>query len=123
MLKSHDQLQNNTDYNSLNQSKSNIIVEIIEYLPNALLSKTIIKKSAGNISVMSFNTGSELIEKICPFDTYLQIIDGKTELVINKESTTLKAGEGVVIPANTPNYIKPNRGLKMILSIIKPGDE
>lgn len=123
MLKSHDQLQNNIDYNSLNQSKSNIIVEIIEYLPNALLSTTIIKKSAGNISVMSFNTGPELIEKICPFDTYLQIIDGKTELVINKESTTLKAGEGMVIPANTPNYIKPNRGLKMILSIIKPGEE
>lgn len=123
MLKSHDQHQNHTDYNSLNKSKSNIIVEIIEYLPNALLSKTIIKKSAGNISVMSFDSESELIEKISPFDTYLQIIDGKTELVINKESTTLKAGEGVVIPANTPNYIKPNSGLKMILSIIKPGEE
>jgi hypothetical protein len=60
----------------LEKSKSHIIVEIIEYVPNAVVSKTIIKKTTGNITVTSFDTGEELAEKTSPFDIYIQIIDG-----------------------------------------------
>ncbi len=58
------------------KSKAHIIVEIIEYVPNAVVSKTIIKKITGNITVSSFDSGEELSEKSSPFDTYVQIIDG-----------------------------------------------
>ena len=112
------------DENTLSdKSNSQIIVEIIEYVPNSLLTKTIIKKSTGNISVMSFNSVSEFTEKISPFDTYAQVIEGKAELIIDKAASILMAGEGVIIPANTTNFIKPNGGLKMILTIIKNADE
>ena len=61
----------------LEKSKSHIIVEIIEYIPNSVVIKTIIKKSTGNISVMSFDAGEGLTEKTSPFDTYVQVIEGK----------------------------------------------
>ncbi len=61
---------------------SHIIVEIIEYVPNSVVIKTIIKKSTGNINMMSFDSGEGLTEKTSPFDTYAQIIEGKAEIVI-----------------------------------------
>ena len=107
----------------LEKSKAHIIVEIIEYMANAVVIKTIIKKSTGNISVMSFDSGEGLTEKISPFDTFAQIIEGKAEIVIDKISTILESGQGIIIPAHVSNFIKPNGRFKMILTIIKSGYE
>jgi len=107
----------------LEKSKAHIIVEIIEYVPGSVVIKTVIKKSTGNISVMSFDTGEGLTEKTSPFDTFAQIIDGKAEIVIDKISHILRSGEGIIIPAHTPNLIKPNGRFKMILTIIKSENE
>jgi len=113
----------NTNKNEIEKSRSHIIVEIIEYMPNAVVIKTIIKKSTGNISVMSFDAGEGLTEKASPFDTFAQIIDGSAEIVIDKVATILKTGEGIVIPANSPNFIKPNGRFKLILTVIKSDNE
>ena len=78
-------MQELSDNIELEKSKSHIIVQIIEYIPNAVLSKTIIKKITGNITILSFDAGEELSEKITPFDTYIQIIDGNAELNINNK--------------------------------------
>ena len=107
----------------LEKSQVHIVVEIIEYMPNAIVSKTIIKKSMGNITAMSFDTGEELAEKISPFDSFAQIIDGSAEITINKKSHELRLGEGIIIPAHTPNIIKANQRFKMILTTIKSGYE
>jgi quercetin dioxygenase-like cupin family protein len=105
------------------KSKSLIIVEIIEYVSNSVVIKTILKKSTGNISVMSFDTGEGLTEKTAPFDSFAQIIEGKAEIVINKVSNLLVSGQGIIIPAHSPNYIKPNGRFKMISTVIKSGYE
>jgi quercetin dioxygenase-like cupin family protein len=107
----------------LEKARSHIIVEIIEYVPNSVVIKTIIKKSTGNISVMSFDSGEGLTEKTSPFDTFSQIIEGEAEIVIDNVSNLLVAGEGIIIPAHSPNFIKPNGRFKMILTIIKSGYE
>jgi quercetin dioxygenase-like cupin family protein len=107
----------------LEKSKAHIIVEIIEYVPNSVVIKTIIKKSTGNISVMSFDSGEGLTEKISPFDTFAQIIEGEADIVIEKISNLLQSGQGIIIPAHSPNYIKPNGRFKMILTTIKSGYE
>ncbi|MDP4149526.1 MAG: cupin domain-containing protein [Bacteroidota bacterium] len=107
----------------LEKSVSHIIVEIIEYLSNSVVSKTIIKKSSGNISVMSFDSGEGLTEKTSPFDTFVQIIEGKAEFVIDKISHLLESGQGIIIPAHSANFIKPNGRFKMIQTIIKSGYE
>lgn len=107
----------------IEKSKTHIIVEIIEYMANAVVIKTIIKKSTGNVSVMSFDSGEGLIEKTSPFDTYAQIIEGQAEIVISKVPHMVKTGEGIVIPAHAPNYITPDGRFKMILTVIKSGYE
>lgn len=107
----------------LAKSTSHIVVEIIEYLTNSVVSKTIIKKSTGNISIMSFDTGEGLTEKISPFDSFAQIVDGKATIVIDKIPHLLKTGMGIIIPAHSSNYIKPNGRFKMILTLIKSGYE
>ena len=111
------------DSADLEKSKSHIILEIIEYMANSVVIKTIIKKSTGNISVMSFDGGEGLTEKTSPFDSFVQIIEGKAVIVIDKISHLLKSGQGIIIPAHSPNYIKPNGRFKMISTIIKSGYE
>ena len=69
----------------LEKSMAHIIVEIIEYMANSVISKTILRKSTGNISVMSFDSGEGLTEKISPFDTFIQVIEGRAEIVIDKK--------------------------------------
>ena len=118
--KSNTQIMQTTE---LEKSKAHITVEIIEYIPNSVVIKTIIKKTTGNISIMSFDSGEGLTEKISPFDTFAQIIEGKAEIVINNESHLLASGEGIIIPAHLPNFIRPNGRFKMILTIIKSGYE
>lgn len=107
----------------LEKSKAHIIVEIIEYMTNSVVIKTIIKKSTGNISIMSFDSGEGLTEKTSPFDTFAQIIEGKAEIVIDNVSHMLESGQGIIIPAHLPNFTRPNGRFKMILTIIKSGYE
>lgn len=107
----------------LEKSKAYITVEIIEYIPSSVVSKTILKKSTGNISIMSFDTGEALTEKISPFDSFAQIIEGNAEIIIDRESFFLETGESIIIPAHKPNFIKANERFKMILTIIKSGYE
>ncbi len=107
----------------LEKPKANITVEIIEYVHNSVVIKTILKKSTGNISVMSFDSGEGLTEKTSPFDTFAQIIEGKAEIVINGESNFLLTGESIVIPSQAPNFIRPNGRFKMILTVIKSAYE
>ncbi|HLO53756.1 MAG TPA: cupin domain-containing protein [Saprospiraceae bacterium] len=111
------------DIQDVEKSKVFITVEIIEYVPNSVVIKTILKKSTGNISLMSVDSGEGLTEKTSPFDTFAQVIDGEAEIVINGESKILKIGQSIVIPAHAPNLIKPNGRFKMILTIIKSGYE
>jgi quercetin dioxygenase-like cupin family protein len=105
------------------KAKMHIIVEIIEYVPNAVVSKTIIKKTTGNITVTSFASGEELAEKTSPFDNYIQIIDGAAEVVINEKKYKLKLGEGIIIPAHAPHCFNANEQFKMISTVIKSGYE
>jgi quercetin dioxygenase-like cupin family protein len=111
------------DNTEVEKSMAHIIVEIIEYVPNSVVIKTIIRKSTGNISVMSFDSGEGLTERTSPFDTFAQIIEGKADIVIDNTSHLLVSGQGIIIPAHSPNFIRPNGRFKMISTIIKSGYE
>lgn len=107
----------------LEKNKAHIIIEIIEYMPNAIVSRTIIKKTTGNITATSMSVGEELGEKTNPFDTYIQIIDGSAELRIDDKILHLKLGEGIIIPANAKHSFTANEQFKMITTVIKSGYE
>lgn len=111
------------EISEVEKAKVFIIVEIIEYIPNSVVIKTIIKKTTGNVSAVSFDSGEALTEKKSPFDTFIQIIDGKAEVIIEGISNLLNTGQSIIIPAHARNTIKANERFKMISTIIKSGYE
>lgn len=107
----------------ITKSKPHIIVEITEYIPHSVVSKTILNKTTGNITVSSFDIGEELAEKILAFDTYVQIIDGAADVVIKEKRYHLKLGEGIIIPAHQKHCFYAKEQFKMISTMIKSGYE
>jgi quercetin dioxygenase-like cupin family protein len=105
------------------KSKMLIIVEIIEYVPNSVVIKTILKKTTGNISAVSFDMGEGFAEKTSPFDTFIQVVEGAAEIIIDSTPYHLATGQSIIIPAHTRNMIKANERFKMISTVIKSGYE
>ncbi len=98
-----------------------IVVEIIEYVPNSVVIKSIIRKTTGSITAASFDTGESMTDKILAFDTFIQVIDGQADVIIDGKLNELNVGESIIIPANVINTIKAKVRFKMISTIIKSG--
>jgi quercetin dioxygenase-like cupin family protein len=111
------------DIKEIEKAKAHIIDEIIEYVPNSVVIKSIIKKTTGNISAVSFDTGEALTKRIIPFDTFVQIIDGRAEIEIDGISNLLATGQSIIIPAHSSNIFRAKERFKMISTIIKSGYE
>jgi quercetin dioxygenase-like cupin family protein len=105
----------------MEKSKPQLIIELVEYVPNSILRKTIIKKTTGNVTVSSFDSDESLSERVSPFDTFIQIIDGKAEIVISKKSNILLCGQSIIIPAHTSHVVKADGRFKMLQTVIKSG--
>lgn len=103
------------------KSKVFILVEIMGYVPNSVVIKTIIRKTTGNVSAVSFDSGESLTGRTSPFDTFIQIIEGTAEILIDETSHRLKTGASIIIPAHARNTIKANERFKMLSTIIKSG--
>lgn len=112
-------MKHQKDIPELEKATPHIIIEIIEYVPDSVISRTIIKKTTGNVTVSSFAAGEELTEKSLPFDNYIQIIDGSAQVRINAEVYKLRLGEGITIPANIKHSFIANEQFKMLSTIIK----
>jgi len=112
-----------TNDTELKKAKAHITVEVIEYLPRAVLSKMIIKKTTGNITFSSLDAGEGLVEETSPFDNSIQIIDGTTELIINSKKYKARLREGIIISTHTKHKFNANLKFKMMSTIIKSGYE
>jgi quercetin dioxygenase-like cupin family protein len=93
--------------------------ESIEYSDRGIVSKTVLKKETGNISIFSFDKGEALSEHTAPFDAMIQVVDGKGEIIIGGKSYFLDAGQTIIMPANIPHAVKAAEKFKMLLTMIK----
>jgi len=91
----------------------------IAYADKAVVSKHVLKKETGNITLMSFDKGEGLTEHTSPYDAVVQIVDGKTEIIINGVPSILEAGEIIIMPANQPHELKAVEKFKMVLTMIR----
>ena len=103
----------------LEKSKTHIIVEVLHYIPNSVVSKTILKKTNGNITIVSFAIGEESEYIISPYDIYIQVIDGAAELTIVKKKHYLKMGNGIIIPAHKKYCFTAKQQFKIVSTVIK----
>ncbi len=110
---------------SLEADKSKVLIsmDIIEYVQDSVLIKTILQSTTGDVSAVSFDIGEKKEEKTSPFDTFIQIIDGKAEVIIDEKSNHLNTGQSIIIPVHSRNSIKANERFKMISTVIKSGYE
>ena len=93
--------------------------ESIEYSGGGIVSKTVLKKQTGNISLFSFAKGEELSEHTAPFDAMIQVVDGRGEIIIGGKSFFLDSGQGIIMPANITHAVKAAEKFKMVLTMIK----
>ncbi len=91
----------------------------IDYANGSIVSKILLKKLSGNVSLFSFTKGQNLSEHTAPFDAMVQIIEGEAEILINKESFILFNGDCIIMPANIPHAVNAIENFKMVLTMIK----
>lgn len=107
----------------LEKSVAHRLVDLVDYKPGFAVTKSILRKKSGTITVSSFDAGEHWPVKASPFDNMIQILDGEAEIIIDEKSTTLETGQTIVIPAHMWNSIKANKPFKMLSTIVKSGYE
>lgn len=112
-----------SDRTELEKEKYHITVEIIEYMPNKVMRKAIMKKPTGSITAVAVDAGEKISERITAFDIYVQIIEGTAEISIDRKKYHLKSGGYIVIPAHSLCGFSANEKFKMIKTVIKSGYE
>ena len=108
---------------SLYKAQPVAIKDAIEYSSDSIVSKMLIKKDTGNLTLFAFDKGQSLSEHTAPFDAAVHILDGTAEIVIGGKSYVLNAGEFVVMPADIPHAVKAAEKFKMLLTMIKEKKE
>jgi quercetin dioxygenase-like cupin family protein len=91
----------------------------VDYSEGGIVSKTVLKKQTGNISLFSFDKGEALSEHTAPFDAMIQVVDGRGEIIIDGKSYFLEAGQVIIMPANIPHAVKAVERFKMVLTMIR----
>ena len=92
---------------------------LIDYQEGSVVSKTLIDKEVGTITLFAFDEGQGLSEHTAPYDALVYIVDGKAKITISKKDYTLEKGEFLVMPANDPHALKAIERYKMMLIMIR----
>ncbi|MHC4739868.1 MAG: cupin domain-containing protein [Planctomycetota bacterium] len=99
--------------------KSQSLNSLIEYAPDSIVSKTILDKPVGTITLFAFDAGQKLSEHTAPYDAVVQVIDGAAALTIDGKSINVSAGEIIIMPANVPHAVAAEGRFKMLLTMIR----
>ncbi len=92
---------------------------MVNYQDGSIVSKEIIKKGKGTVTLFAFDKGQGLSEHTAPFDALVYIADGSAEIVIEGKSNIVKKAEMIIMPANKPHALKAIRRFKMLLIMIR----
>lgn len=97
----------------------NSITDLVNYQEDAVVSKILIKKEAGNVTLFAFDKGQGLSEHTAPFDALELVIDGEADIILDGKSNITKTGEMIIMPANIPHALKAVEKFKMMLTMIR----
>ncbi len=92
---------------------------VVDYATGAVVSRTIIKKQSGTVTVFAFDKGEGLSEHTAPFDAMVQILDGTAKIIIDRRPHVLRAGDSIIMPANVTHALQAMERFKMALIMIK----
>ncbi len=111
-------MNNSSKTENLIDKVSNLI-DLVEYQDDTVVSRTMIDKTSGTVTLFAFGENQGLSEHTAPFDAIVYIIDGEAEITIAKNKHHLRQGEIIIMPANIPHALKAINKFKMLLIMIK----
>ncbi len=92
---------------------------LVAYQDGSIVSRTLVKRNGGTLTLFAFDAGQELSEHTAPFDAVVQILDGEAELVIGGVKVPARSGQTVMMPADVPHAVRALRRFKMLLIMIR----
>lgn len=101
------------------EPKISSLKDLVNYQQGSVVSKTLIKKETGTVTLFAFDQGQGLSEHTAPFDALVCVLDGQVEIMISKKPYVVKAGEMIIMPVNEPHSLKAVTKLKMMLTMIR----
>ncbi len=104
-------------------AKSAAVEELTDYQNGSIVSRILINKKAGTVTLFAFDEGQSLSEHTAPFDALVNILDGEAEIIISGISNFVKKGELIILPANKPHAVMAVKKFKMLLVMIKSPEE
>ena len=111
------------DTSNIIKGKPFNLKEFIEYADGSVVSKMLIKKDIGNVTLFAFDSGQGLSEHTAPFDAMVYILDGEAKITIGGQAQTTVAGEMLIMPANISHSLQAEKPFKMLLVMIRGEQE
>lgn len=93
--------------------------KLVEYSTDSIVSKTILDKPAGTITLFAFDKGQKLSEHTTPYDAVVQIFNGRAQLTIGGEDVDVASGQIIIMPGNVPHAVAAQEKFKMLLIMIR----
>lgn len=97
----------------------NRLLELVSYQDGAVVSRTLVHRATGTVTLFAFDEGQGLSEHTAPFDALAHVVEGSAEIVVSGKPLPTKAGEAVLMPANQPHSLKAITRFKMLLTMIR----
>jgi quercetin dioxygenase-like cupin family protein len=95
------------------------LAALVAYQDGSVVSRTLVKKNGGTVTVFAFDAGQALSEHTAPFDAIVQVLDGQVELVIGGKKVPAETGQTVLLPANVPHAVNALTRFKMLLIMVR----
>ena len=95
------------------------MASLVEYQEGSIVSRTLMDKGTGTVTLFAFDEGEGLSEHTTPFDAMVQVLDGEVEITISGKLHCVRGGEMIIMPANEPHALKAASRFKMVLTMIK----
>lgn len=101
------------------EPKVNTLADLVQYQDDSVVSKTVIKKETGTVTLFAFDSNQGLSEHTAPFDAMVSVLDGSVEIMISKKPYIVKKGEMIILPVGEPHSLKALERFKMMLTMIR----
>ena len=95
------------------------LMDLVDYQDGSVVSREIMNKKTGTVTIFAFDEGQGLSEHTAPFDALVIVLEGEVEIAISSKPLRLREGEAVIMPASQPHALKAIRKLKMVLIMIR----
>jgi quercetin dioxygenase-like cupin family protein len=112
-------LKQATEHTGLPLAQPVELVNLVAYQDGGIVSRTLVKKNGGTVTVFAFDKGQALSEHTAPFDAIVQVLDGEVELIIGGKKVPAKAGQTVLMPSGVPHSVNASSKFKMLLIMVR----